>query len=535
MSRHRVAGLAFWLAACAAGGATAQVPDSLRAAGQPTVGPPVRRIATASAISREPMGSIVSVRGLPDGRVLVNDGRSRRLLLLDTMLVLERVVLDSVAEKESTYGNRQGSLMAHRGDSSIFIDPNSLALLVIDPSGAIARVRSVPRAQDVFSYASTSATFGLPAVDARGRLVYRMRARPAPPVRPPPRGVPWIPAEPDSAFIVGLDLDTRRLDTLGVIRTPKQEYTIRLSAGGMGISVFQNINPMPVTDEWAVLPDGAVAFVRAIDYRIEYLNADGTRSATPKIPFDWRPMPDSAKQRLVDSVRTAQSQSLRTSYVTSVIRWVNTYRRKYPPSFSAPDGYVPPNGFARDWTFPPGVTFPERYIYACAPGEEPTVTPARSADGRPAPAAPAAAAAAAPPPVITIDGALVSMGGGATLPGGGTPSCIPQPIPNLSRIPNPPTLREVSVVPPELLPDFRPPFTAGAVRADLDGNLWIRTNPARPPAGGPVYDVVNRAGLLVDRLQIPPNYELVGFGRGRVVYLALRDAEGPKVARVRLR
>ena len=29
---------------------------------------------------------------------------------------------------------RQGALIAHRGDSSLFIDPNSLAMLVIDPA-----------------------------------------------------------------------------------------------------------------------------------------------------------------------------------------------------------------------------------------------------------------------------------------------------------------------------------------------------------------------------------------------------------------
>ena len=125
--------------------------------------------------------------------------------------------------------------------------------------------------------------------------------------------------------------------------------------------------------------------------------------------------------------------------------------------------------------------------------------------------------------------------GAQRMPGGGRPSCIPQPIPNLARIPDPPVMREVSVINPRYLPDFRPPFTNGAVRADLDGNLWVRTVPTRRTPGGPVYDIISREGKLVDRLQVPPGYQLVGFGRGRVVFLMVRDAAGVHLARVRLR
>jgi len=295
--------------------------------------------------------------------------------------------------------------------------------------------------------------------------------------------------------------------------------------------MYQSINPMPSTDDWAVLPDGAVAFVRGIDYRVDYRNPDGTMTSSGKIPYDWQPMSDSAKERLVDSVRAAQNKTARVSYVSAMIRWVNTYRRKYPANFIAPEGYTPPNGFAKTWAFPPGVTFPGKYIYACAPGEEATVTSPAGGDGKPMDAAAVATAERA--------AMMASMGMPAslmpTMPGGGTPSCIPQPIPNLAQIPNPPTTREVKVVQARLLPDFRPPFNASSVRADMDGNLWIRTNPPRPVPGGAVFDVVNRSGQLVDRMQLPPNYSLVGFGRGKVVFLTMRDAQGPHLARVRLK
>ena len=56
-----------------------------------------------------------------------------------------------------------------------------------------------------------------------------------------------------------------------------------------------------------------------------------------------------------------------------------------------------------------------------------------------------------------------------------------------------------------------------------------------PTPGGPAYDVVSRTGELVDRIQLPSGYTLVGFGTGKVVFLTMRDAKGLHLARVRLR
>ncbi|MDF1503786.1 hypothetical protein [Roseisolibacter sp. H3M3-2] len=452
---------------------------------------PVRRVATASALSTEPIGAVTGVRELPDGRVLLNDGARRRLLLLDTTLRAVGVVLDSLAEVENAYGTRPGALIPYRGDSTLFVDPASYVMLVLDPAGKVARVRSVPRVQDVQWLAGQGGGAGVPGTDGRGRLVYRVPARPAPPRVRPPRGVPWIPQDPDSAFVVAMDVEARRLDTLGAVRTPKRALVVRRLPGG-NVDVSDKTNPLPTTDDWAVLPDGAVAFVRAIDYRVDYRNADGTWTAGPKLPFPWQRLTDADRERLVDSVRASQRRSATTQHVTQMIRWVNTYRRAYPAGFAVPEGYAMPLGFGRDWTLPPGASFPARYVFACAAGEEPTLQ-------------------------------------------GTTPSCIPGPIAPGGDPPPMPTLREPQVMDAAELPSFRAPFGPGAVRADADGYLWIRPTPARPTPGGAVYDVVDRTGALADRLQLPPGYQLAGFGRGRVVFLAMRDASGVRLARVRLR
>jgi hypothetical protein len=88
----------------------------------------------------------------------------------------------------------------------------------------------------------------------------------------------------------------------------------------------------------------------------------------------------------------------------------------------------------------------------------------------------------------------------------------------------PPTIKMVS---PSALPDYWPPFGQGAAKADADGNLWVRTTAKRTNAiGGPIYDVVDRAGTLTDRIQVPPGRQIIGFGKGGVVYLAAREDGG---------
>jgi hypothetical protein len=166
----------------------------------------------------------------------------------------------------------------------------------------------------------------------------------------------------------------------------------------------------------------------------------------------------------------------------------------------------------KSWKLPENLKIPANYIYGCEAGVEPTINP-------PPPGMPALPIPGMPP---------------GTPPG--IPSCIPGPIMFSSGIvPQPPQPREVAVLPPSDIPDYRPPFATGAVRADAEGNLWIRTIPAKPVPGGPVYDIVNHAGELADRLQLPPGYTVVGFGKGKVVYVSMRDAKGIHLARVRLR
>ncbi|MDO8502165.1 MAG: hypothetical protein Q7S20_10010 [Gemmatimonadaceae bacterium] len=401
--------------------------------------PPVRQLGAVVAKSTETFVNAASVRALSNGSVLVNDVGGRRVLLFNPALSSFTVIADSTSATANAYAGRTGSLIAYRGDSSLFIDPTSVSMLVIDAAGKVARVMAIPRAEDALMIGGT---LGNSAFDASGRLVYRAGAR----FQMVGRGAGGpggftMPDPPDSALILRVDLTTRHLDTLGFIRTPKIKLDVKRDDRG-NISVQSMINPLPVVDDWAVTSDGAVAFVRGRDYHVDWVNSDGSKTSSAKIPFDWQRMTDEDKIAFIDSLKAARERL----------------------GANAP---VPTGGGA-----PPG-----------AGGGTPQV--------------------------------MIFAGPGG--PGGG-----PGAGGGLRTGPNG-ALQPPSFVPANELPDYKPPFFAGSTRADTDGNLWIRTIPTSAIAGGPVYDVVNRTGEIVERVQIPVGRSIVGFGPGGAVYLLNRD------------
>ncbi|MEP6763509.1 MAG: hypothetical protein ABJB66_04310 [Gemmatimonadaceae bacterium] len=475
------------------------------ATGDPLVGPTIRKIESAQFVSTEQLGAITGVRPLSDGRVLLNDGTRRRLLLLDSTLKVTSVILDSLTEVQNAYGTRAGALIPYFGDSTLFVDPASLAMLVIDNTGKIARVRSVPRAEDVSWITNSSGSYGLPGFDAQHRLIYRIPARPARPTVAPPTGVPYFPSQPDSAFIVGIHLDTRKVDTIDAVRVQKQVMNVRQNSGG-GYDVRSLSAPLPLLDDWTVLPDGGIAFVRGRDYRIDYLNADGSRTSSEKLPFPWVRLTDEDKTRFADSLKTAETRNQENSFTSQMIAWSNVLNKPYPSNFVAARNYTIPQGFPRDWILPTGIKFPAEYTYACPIGTK--------------------LAPSAPTPVAKPDSATAK------------PTCSPNFYGDYygnGYTPPAPTFRTPFTAAASDLPDYKPPIGASAVRADADGNLWIRTIQMKPNSGGNIYDIVNRAGVLVDRMQLPVGYTLVGFAPGKILYLGTRNATGLHLARVRLR
>src|SRR5688572_27379766 len=133
---------------------------------------PIRNVTAPLATDSGIFRRIASIRALSDGRVIVNDDVRRRLLMFDSTLRSFTTLADTSAAAPARYPTaRQAGIFAFIGDSTIFVDTEAQALVVVDPSGNFGRVMAPPKASDL-PWLATSA-YGTPGFDAKGRLVYR--------------------------------------------------------------------------------------------------------------------------------------------------------------------------------------------------------------------------------------------------------------------------------------------------------------------------------------------------------------------------
>jgi len=250
--------------------------------------------------------------------------------------------------------------------------------------------------------------------------------------------------------VVRFDLGTRMLDTVGFFKIYRPQMSVTQTANG-GMMMSSKIHPIPTVDDWALLSDGTIAFVRGADYHIDWVGADGAKSSSGKVPYEWQRLDDDGKSALLDSARKAMEEA-----------------RERAMAGGGPV-MVGPGGGAEMITFRAG------------------------------------AAPAGPP----------TRGGGGGDGRGGAPGAPG------TRMEMPP----ITMVNADSLPDYRPAFTAGSARGDLDGNLWVRTT---SPVGnaGPIYFIINTKGEVIDRVQLPAGRLIAGFGKNGDVYMALRDADG---------
>jgi len=68
----------------------------------------------------------------------------------------------------------------------------------------------------------------------------------------------------------------------------------------------------------------------------------------------------------------------------------------------------------------------------------------------------------------------------------------------------------------------------GPARADVNGRIWLHEGPpinGLPPGNGNrTYDIIDKTGQIVDRVQLPDGTMLAGFGpKGLVYLLALKN------------
>jgi hypothetical protein len=376
---------------------------------------PIHQIGPILASSTENVGQAITVRATSDGHVIVGAGARLRVYAFDSTLQHFTIVADS-GSGTGVLPIRTTGVIPYLADSTLLPDFGANALLVLDATGKQVRSMAPPRAQDLM-FLSIPAAFGRPGFDPKGRLIYRTQVPPSIRPSPTPSGdqkVTMTPVSPDSSPILRGDFDKRTVDTVVWIKTPSQgrmgmEMKENPAGGAPTITMHMLVNPFPMADEWALLSDGTIAIVRAHDYHIDWVDPDGSRRSTAKMPIDWRRYTDEERRLRVDSVKRVVDEQLKRQMSQ----------------------------------MPPGA------------------------------------------PQIKMD---------------------------------------VNVVPDSEFPQFYPPIQQGAVLADLDGRLWILPTTSTNAGNGLTYDIVNRKGDIVERVQLPKDRALAGFGPHGVLYMTRNEA-----------
>ena len=156
------------------------------------VAAPLSAQRTPATVPIRPLGAVVStsaitfqqvqhLRALSNGTVLVNDPGKRQVILLDSTLANPKVVVDS-SGGANMYGMNAGALIPFAGDSTLFVDRNASAFLVIDPKGDVTRVMSMPPG-NAPTYLTNPTAYGYPGYSPKLGIVYRLpmpRQRPSP-------------------------------------------------------------------------------------------------------------------------------------------------------------------------------------------------------------------------------------------------------------------------------------------------------------------------------------------------------------------
>ena len=273
---------------------------------------PVRRIGPILATSTEDIGPGATVRGTSDGHVIVSASARQRVYAFDSTFTKFTLVVDS-GSGTGTVRVRMTGLVPYLGDSTLLPDLGANVLLVLDPLGRQARSIAPPRPQDIGDLARPTAS-SRPGLDPSGRLIYRVNT---PPPKPPANasGKLW-PISGDLAAIVRGDFDTRRVDTVAWLKAPTEgQFAVENRPNPSGGPPTQTwhlvVNPFNAPDGWALLSDGTIAIVRVQDYHVDWIDPDGSRRSSPKMPFDWRRFGDAERKQIADSVRRATEDQLR--------------------------------------------------------------------------------------------------------------------------------------------------------------------------------------------------------------------------------
>jgi hypothetical protein len=228
---------------------------------------PTTTLSKPDATFAEPFSSVVGLRELRNGRVVVSDRLERTVSLIE-LTTGEVTPIGREGQGPGEYG-MPGTLFPLGGDSTLMLDFAAMRGLVLVGDRVGPTVPLITGS-------------GMPliprAVDARGRLYGSTSVV----MRGPGAGAP----SGDSVPIPRLDPATGAVDTAAWVRaaTGGPGGVAVRGGGGAAVRMGASLRPYAPEDGWAVAPDGRIAMVHADNYRVDWI-ANGKRTAGAPIAY----------------------------------------------------------------------------------------------------------------------------------------------------------------------------------------------------------------------------------------------------------
>lgn len=236
-----------------------------------------RTLPAPDATFAEPFSLVTlgALRELRDGRVLVADTRDKIVQVIDMRTG------NAVAVGREGSGPGEFALpmrvLAGPADTTFIFDPGNQRYLVVAPDGKpVTTFRmELPAAEGPGGGRVVRMGLSIArATDARGRLYFESSPMPTGPGQP----------SPDTAAVLRYDRSTQKTDTLGWVKLAPNNTQVSGGQGNMSFRIGM-ANPLAPRDEWTVFPDGRVAIVRAANYQVDWVLANGSKRSSSPIRF----------------------------------------------------------------------------------------------------------------------------------------------------------------------------------------------------------------------------------------------------------
>lgn len=119
---------------------------------------------------------------------------------------------------------------------------------------------------------------------------------------------------PDSVSVVRLDLRDQKTKTeLAKVRFPTSGQPEMKQLSQTQIKMSLQYPGLVASDPWTVFPDGRLAIVRGNAYTVEFIAADGKRSAPVRVAYDAIPVTDADKKAEMDEAQRLMKEQMKAA------------------------------------------------------------------------------------------------------------------------------------------------------------------------------------------------------------------------------